>query len=66
MINNEIVNINMDTADTICRVLGCTLQDMFEYIPDEEMTKADKLAVAERLASVHHYSSMRKKKKEDE
>lgn len=66
MINNEIVNINMDTVDTLCRTMGCTLADLFEYVPDEEMTKADKIAVAERKASVTHYSSMRKKKTEGE
>lgn len=66
MLNNEVVNINMDTVDTICRTLGCTMEDLFVYIPDEEMTKADKLAVAERKASVKHYTSMRKKKTADD
>lgn len=62
MVNNEIVNINMDTVDTICKQFGCTLGDLFEYVPDAEMTKEDKKAVAERIASVQHYTNLRKKK----
>ena len=29
-------NINMYTLDTLCRILDCRLEDIAEYIPDEE------------------------------
>lgn len=29
-------NINMYTLDTLCRILNCAVEDVIEYLPDEE------------------------------
>lgn len=34
--NNKYVYIAKDHIDKICRVLNCTPNDLFEYIPDDE------------------------------
>ena len=34
--NEKIVRINLLYLNKICKVLDCTIEDLFEYIPDEE------------------------------
>ena len=29
-------SVSTNTLDTICKILGCTVEDIVEYIPDEE------------------------------
>jgi DNA-binding Xre family transcriptional regulator len=60
---NEVVNISLDTIDTICKTYGCTFQDLFEYVPDDDMTKEDLLHAAERRANVDYYTKMRNRNK---
>lgn len=31
--------IRLETLDTLCRVLQCRVEDLLEYIPDEEVTQ---------------------------
>lgn len=31
-------NINTYTLDTLCKILGCRLEDIAEYIPDQDST----------------------------
>jgi putative transcriptional regulator len=60
---NGVVNINLETIDTICNTYRCTLNDLFEFVPDEDMTKEDIFHVAERRANVEHYTKMRNRNK---
>lgn len=34
---NRGENVNTDTLVSICKVLGCTFDDIMELLPDEEM-----------------------------
>ena len=34
--NEKIVRINILHLNKICKALDCTIEDLFEYIPDEE------------------------------
>jgi putative transcriptional regulator len=49
---NEVVNVNMDTLDSICTAFNCTLSDLFEFVPEEQMTKDDHVKAAERKLHV--------------
>jgi putative transcriptional regulator len=60
---NEVVNINIDTLDTICKAFNCNLTDLYEFVPDDEMAKDDFRQVAERKAGVEYYTNLRKKAK---
>lgn len=31
--------VNLKTIDTICRLSGCPVEDLIEYVPDEKSTK---------------------------
>lgn len=61
---NEMININLDTIDTICKTYNCTFQDLFEYVSDEDMTEEDLAHAAERRANVDHYTQMRNRNKD--
>ncbi|WP_223596246.1 helix-turn-helix domain-containing protein [Neobacillus bataviensis] len=58
---NEVVNINLDTIDTICKEFNCCLTDLFEFIPDDQMTKDDFVQIAERKLHVEYYTKLRRK-----
>ena len=34
----ELRNIGLDTLDRLCRALQCSPGDLFEYIPEKELT----------------------------
>lgn len=34
---NRGENVNMDTIVSICKVLGCTFDDIMEMLPDEQL-----------------------------
>lgn len=60
---NEIININMDTVDAICDAYKCKFDDLFEYIPEDQMTKDDHVKLAERRLHVEYHTKLRRKGK---
>ena len=34
--HGRIKGIHLETIDRICEALGCSVGDLFEYVPDEE------------------------------
>jgi putative transcriptional regulator len=68
MYRNEVVNISMDTIDALCTAFNCTIGDLFEFVPEEKMTKEDIIEATERKVHVEYYTKMRRKnaKKENE
>lgn len=63
---NEVVNINLDTIDTLCNALGCKISDLFEFVPNSKMTDQDERELYERKLRVKYYSQLRRKKRMDE
>ncbi|MDY3846546.1 MAG: helix-turn-helix transcriptional regulator [Eubacteriales bacterium] len=35
-------NINTYTLNTLCKILGCNLEDIAEYVPDNDSTESGK------------------------
>lgn len=35
-------NVNSNTIATLCKILNCKVQDIFQYYPDEENNKKEK------------------------
>jgi putative transcriptional regulator len=58
---NEVINISMDTIDAICNKYNCTIGDLLEFIPDNEMAPEDRQQLAERKLHVEYYTKIRRK-----
>ncbi|KXG08659.1 hypothetical protein AT864_03076 [Anoxybacillus sp. P3H1B] len=58
---NEVVNINLDTIDAICKGLDIEIHDFLAYVPDDLMTKEDVAHVTEREMAVKATRNMRKR-----
>lgn len=58
---NEVININMDTIDAICTAFDCKFEDLFEFVPEEKMTREDVVQVTERKLHVEYYTKLRRK-----
>ena len=42
LINNETTSIRYDTMERLCKILGVTVQELFEEIPDSSPKENDK------------------------
>jgi DNA-binding Xre family transcriptional regulator len=58
---NEIVNVNLNTIDSLCKAFNCNFNDLFEFIPDEQMTQDDRVKMAERKLHVEYNTKLRRK-----
>lgn len=61
--NNESQQISLETLDKLCSFLKVPVGELYEFVPDDQMTPEDYEHLEQRRKGVEKFNSWRKSKK---